>query len=134
MMPDAQQTPSHRHVTRSLLFAAGGLFLTAAALAVVKPSAPPEPVFQARQTLNLAPLGAIDTRQAKPYVASTRIRRGDTVADLLDRLGVDEDGLLAFLTHDASARSIYKLYPGRTIEVALDDHNDLVWLRYVHTP
>ncbi|CAM5199025.1 Murein DD-endopeptidase MepM/ murein hydrolase activator NlpD OS=Castellaniella defragrans OX=75697 GN=HNR28_003445 PE=4 SV=1 [Castellaniella defragrans] len=136
MMPDAQQTRPHSHVTRSLLFAAGGLFLTAAALAVVKPSAPPEPVFQARQTLDLSPLGATTKAPLSqaPFIASTRIRRGDTVSDLLDRLGVNENGLLAFLTHDSSARSIYKLYPGRLIQAALDDQNNLVWLRYSHTP
>jgi murein DD-endopeptidase MepM/ murein hydrolase activator NlpD len=134
MMPDAQQTHAHRHITRSLLFAAGGLFLTAAALAVVQPtSAPPTPAFQARQTLDLPPMSATPRRDA-PFVASTRIRRGDTVSDLLGRLGVNEDGLLAFLTHDQSAHSIYKLYPGRTIEAALDDRNNLVWLRYAHTP
>ena len=58
MMPEAHPPQHRRHITRSLLFAAGGLFLTAAALAVVRPSAPPEPVFQARQTLDLPPLDA----------------------------------------------------------------------------
>lgn len=134
MMPEAHQPQRHRHVTRSLLFAAGGLFLTAAALAVVQPSAPPEPVFQARQTLDLPPLGGPANHDAAPYIASTRIRRGDTVADLLNRLGVNENGLLAFLTHDERARSIYKLYPGRTVQAALDDRGRMVWLRYAHTP
>ncbi|WP_424265204.1 peptidoglycan DD-metalloendopeptidase family protein [Castellaniella sp.] len=133
MMPDAHQTQRHRHITRSLLFAAGGLFLTAAALAVVKPTAPPEPIFQARQTLDLPPMGH-DAHNAAPYIASTRIRRGDTVSDLLHRLGVSEDGLLTFLTHEESARSIYKLYPGRTVQAALDDQGNMVWLRYAHTP
>ena len=134
MMPDDQQTHSPRHFTRSLLIAAGGLFLTAAALAVVAPSAPPEPVFHARQTLDLPPMGTATSATPAPFIASTRIRRGDTVSDLLARLGVNEDGLLTFLTHDDSARSIYKLYPGRTIEAALDSQNNLVWLRYSHTP
>ncbi len=134
MMPEAHQPQPHRrHVTRSLLIAAGGLFLTAAALAVVKPSPPPEPVFQARQTLDLPPLGIL-AHDSAPYVATTRIRRGDTVSDLLRRLGVNEDGLLTFLTHDPGARSIYKLYPGRTVRAALDDQGNMVWLRYVHTP
>jgi murein DD-endopeptidase MepM/ murein hydrolase activator NlpD len=133
MMPDAHQTQRHRHITRSLLFAAGGLFLTAAALAVVKPTTPPEPIFQARQTLDLPPMGA-DLHSSKPYIASTRIRRGDTVSDLLNRLGISEDGLLTFLTHEESARSIYKLYPGRTVQAALDDQGNMVWLRYAHTP
>ncbi|MFC4296581.1 peptidoglycan DD-metalloendopeptidase family protein [Castellaniella hirudinis] len=134
MMPEAHQPPRRRHVTRSLLFAAGGLFLTAAALAVVQPSPPPEPVFQARQTLDLPPLDARANHDAAPYIASTRIRRGDTVADLLNRLGINENGLLAFLTHDARARSIYKLYPGRTVQAALNDQGRMVWLRYAHTP
>lgn len=134
MMPEAHQPPRRRHVTRSLLFAAGGLFLTAAALAVVQPSPPPEPVFQARQTLDLPPLGAQASHDAAPYIASTRIRRGDTVADLLNRLGINENGLLTFLTHDARARSIYKLYPGRTVQAALNDQGRMVWLRYAHTP
>ncbi len=133
MMPEAHQTQRHRHITRSLLFAAGGLFLTAAALAVVKPATPPEPVFQARQTLDLPPMGRI-AHNAAPYIASTRIRRGDTVADLLHRLGIREDGLLTFLTHDDSARSIYKLFPGRSVQAALDDQGNLQWLRYAHTP
>ncbi|WP_368643502.1 peptidoglycan DD-metalloendopeptidase family protein [Castellaniella ginsengisoli] len=135
MTPEATQPQYRRHITRSLLFAAGGLFLTAAALAVVQPSAPPEPVFQARQTLDLPPL---DTQAGHhdeaPYIASTRIRRGDTVAELLNRLGVKENGLLAFLTHDERARSIYKLYPGRSVQAALDDQGRMVWLRYAHTP
>ncbi|WP_407932586.1 peptidoglycan DD-metalloendopeptidase family protein [Castellaniella denitrificans] len=134
MMPEAHPPQRRRHITRSLLFAAGGLFLTAAALAVVQPSAPPEPAFQARQTLDLPPLNARSDQKAAPYIASTRIRRGDTVSDLLNRLGVNEDGLLAFLTHDERARSIYKLYPGRTVQAALDDQGRMVWLRYAHTP
>src|SRR5690606_35080958 len=44
------------------------------------------------------------------------------------------DGLLPFLIQDKGARSIYKLYPGRTLQAALDDQGSLVWLRYAHTP
>jgi murein DD-endopeptidase MepM/ murein hydrolase activator NlpD len=134
MMPEANPPHRHRHVTRSLLFAAGGLFLTAAALAVVQPPPQPEPIFQARQTLDLPPLDARTGHDTQPYIASTRIRRGDTVADLLNRLGVNENGLLTFLTHDEHARSIYKLYPGRTVQAGLDAQGNMVWLRYAHTP
>ena len=134
MTPEAHPPHRRRHLTRSLLFAAGGLFLTAAALAVVKPGPQPEPVFQARQTLDLPPLDTHTDEDAQPYIASTRIRRGDTVADILNRLGVREDGLLAFLTHDEHARSIYKLYPGRTVQAGLDEQGRMVWLRYAHTP
>ena len=134
MTPEAHQPHRRRHLTRSLLFAAGGLFLTAAALAVVKPGPQPDPVFQARQTLDLPPLDTHTDEDTQPYIASTRIRRGDTVADILNRLGVRADGLLAFLTHDKNARSIYKLYPGRTVQAGLDGQGRMVWLRYAHTP
>lgn len=124
-----------KHITRSLLIAAAGLFITAAALAVVKPSAPPEPLYEARQTLDLQPLAkATAADNTAPFIAETRIQRGDTVAALLQRLGVDEDGLLPFLIHDKGARSIYKLYPGRVVQAALDDQGSMVWLRYGHTP
>uniref|UniRef100_UPI00333F6B84 M23 family metallopeptidase n=1 Tax=Castellaniella defragrans TaxID=75697 RepID=UPI00333F6B84 len=124
------------HVTRSLLIAAGGIFITAAALAVVKPTAPPEPLYEARRTLDLHPLEnpRAASNEKAPFIAETRIQRGDTVAALLQRLGIDEKGLLTFLVHDKDARTIYKLYPGRMVQAALDDQGSLVWLRYAHTP
>lgn len=69
-----------------------------------------------------------------PFVSETRIRRGDTLAAVLQRLDAYDPGLLAFLTQDSGARSIYKLYPGRTVRAATDDQGNLAWLRYVHTP
>lgn len=68
-----------------------------------------------------------------PYVSETRIRRGDTVASVMQRLGLDDPKLLTFLTQDASARSFYKLYPGRPVQAATDGHGKLAWMRYVHT-
>lgn len=134
MMPDANQTPRHRHITRSLLLAAGGLFLTAAALAVVKPNTPPEPIYQAKTILDLPPVNASADNKPAPYIAATRIHRGDTLAELLQRLGVNEKGLLPFLTHNEDARSIYKLYPGRIVKAALDADGNMQWFRYIHTP
>ncbi|MFA7438967.1 peptidoglycan DD-metalloendopeptidase family protein [Castellaniella sp.] len=135
MMPYTHHTPRRRHITRNLLLAASGLFLTAAALAVVQPPAPPPgPLIEARTSLDLAIDDMLVQRHHTPYITSTRIRRGDTVVDVLRRLEIDEDGLLAFLTTDKNARSIYKLYPNRNVRAALDDAGRLVWLRYLHTP
>ncbi|WP_269496694.1 M23 family metallopeptidase [Castellaniella sp. S9] len=134
-MTTEDHQPRRKHITRSLLIAAGGLFITAAALAVVKPSAPPEPVYEAHRTLDLRPLDEpVAAADEAPFITETRIRRGDTVAAVLQRLGVDEDGLLPFLIQNKGARSIYKLYPGRVLQAALDDAGSLVWLRYAHTP
>src|SRR3546814_19207146 len=45
-----------------------------------------------------------------------------------------EQGLMRFLIQDKDARSIYKLYPGRTIEAGLNNDGSMAWLRYDHTP
>ena len=132
---DTPQTPRGSHWLRnSLVLVSLALFAGAGALAVVKPPETPA-IYEAKQTLALPspfpePLGNV----SGPYVSETHIRRGDTLAALLQRLRVKEKDLQQFLTHDKEARSIYKLYPGRSIQVGLDADGQLVWLRYNHTP
>lgn len=132
---DENSHATRHRITKSLIIAAAGLFITAAALAVVKPPEPTLPTYQALQTLDLAPIHALsgDARPA-PFIAETRIRRGDTMAAVLQRLNVSDQGLQPFLVQNKDARSIYKLYPGRVVQAALDDRGALVWLRYTHTP
>lgn len=123
-----------RFIPKSLLIMALGLFAGAAAIAVVKPQEEPV-IYQASQALELpagvTPLGQLSTQ---PFIHETRIRRGDTLAALLQRLNVNAPDLQAFLTHNKEAHSIYKLYPNRALQVALDSDNQLLWLRYLHTP
>src|SRR3546814_6785435 len=69
-----------------------------------------------------------------PFISETQIRRGDTLAALLQRLRIQERGLQPFLVQNKDARSIYKLYPGRSVQAALDNDGKLIWLRYNHTP
>ena len=142
-------TPSYRDILRarqknrhffrnSFVLIALALFATAAALAVVKPPEMPA-TYEAHERLQLPvpfpePLGQNYTPSAAPFVSETQIRRGDTLAVLLQRLQVHEKGLQQFLVHDEAARSVYKLYPGRTMQAALDAEGKLVWLRYNHTP
>lgn len=124
-----------RHFFRNgLVLVALGLFATAAALAVVKPTEAPV-IYQARETLALPDLAPVSAQlEAAPFISETTIRRGDTLAALLQRLQVQEPGLQQFLVQNEDARSIYKLYPGRTIQAAMNDQGRLVWLRYNHTP
>ncbi|MYN14116.1 peptidoglycan DD-metalloendopeptidase family protein [Pusillimonas sp. TS35] len=124
----------HHFFRNGLVLVAMGLFAGAGALAVVKPPEPPA-IFQARQVLDLPAITTLSPSHASaPFISETQIRRGDTLAALLQRLRINEPGLQKFLTHDTSARSIYKLYPGRTVQAALNNDGDLVWLRYNHTP
>jgi murein DD-endopeptidase MepM/ murein hydrolase activator NlpD len=124
-----------RHLFRNgFVLVALGLFGGAAALAVVQPPEAPV-VYQARETLVLPQLQALTAAtESAPFISETTIRRGDTLAALLQRLQVEEPGLQQFLIQNEDARSIYKLYPGRTIQAALNGEGRLVWLRYKHTP
>jgi len=122
-----------------MLVTAVGLFVTAAAIGMVRPEEkkPAPAQEQVHADIVLAPeslLIAGDDANAPPYIAETRIESGDRVADVLARLDVSAPGLLAFLTVDASARSIYKLYPGRAVQAATDSVGRFLWLRYLHTP
>lgn len=133
-------TTSRRGKTfrRALLAAAVGLFGAAAALGMVQ--APDDytdmpPQRQVRDVLDISSADMqVGESGSHPYISETRIRPGDTLAAILSRLGVSEPGLQAFLTQDESARSIYRLYPGRSVQAAVDADGKLVWLRYVHTP
>lgn len=121
-------------IQKSLLVLAFGLFAGAAAIAVVQPKNEPI-IYQASTALDLpAGVTPLQASNPEPFIHETRIRRGDTLAGLLQRLQIQAPGLQQFLTHDKSARSIYKLYPGRAIQAALTDTNELIWLRYIHTP
>ena len=129
----AHRKPFH-FVRKGLLMLALGLFGTAGALAVVQPPEKPV-VYTEHSVLPLPELGGVsDAVTSDPFISETVIRRGDTLAALLQRLHVQEPGLQAFLVQEPAARSIYKLYPGRVIRAALDHEGRLVSLRYDHTP
>lgn len=129
-------TPKKRSkiIQKSLLTLALGLFVGAAAIAVVPPAQEPTPEIYHTSTILEAPVIKALQTGSEPYVHQTSIRQGDTLAAILKRLEVNEPGLQHFLTYEEAARSIYKLYPGRTIQVSLDADNKLQWLRYNHTP
>lgn len=129
-------TPPQRPkvVQKTLLTIALGLFVGAGALAVVPPAQDPMPEINYASTVLEPPIIKSLQDQTGPFVQQTSIRQGDTLAAILKRLEVNEPDLQHFLTYDEAARSIYKLYPGRTIQVSLDENNKLEWLRYNHTP
>src|SRR5690606_25197164 len=113
-------------------------FAGAAALGMVqqpdRTELPPQRQIQSVLSLEPTDVSVSATDSAAPYISETRIRPGDTLASVLQRLEVDAPGLQRFLTQSPDARSIYKLYPGRSVQAATDAEGNLVWLRYVHTP
>ncbi|WP_459616882.1 peptidoglycan DD-metalloendopeptidase family protein [Bordetella sp. 2513F-2] len=124
-------------VSRALAVTALGLFAAAAALGMVqqpdRTELPPSRLVHSPLPLEAGQY-QVSAADSAPYITETRIRRGDTLASVLQRLELDAPGLQQFLTHDPSARSIYKLYPGRSMQAATDGAGNLVWLRYIHTP
>jgi murein DD-endopeptidase MepM/ murein hydrolase activator NlpD len=91
--------------------------------------------------LNIVPLPAqpepVQVEQAPrdiPYISETRIRPGDTLATVLRRLDISSPELLNYLTREPKARSIYRLFVGRSVQAATNDNGDLLWVRYYHTP
>ncbi len=77
--------------------------------------------------LNLADQGVYTF---DPLVAEERIRRGDTLVGLLERMGVNTAGLATFLGQDKTARSLVNLRAGRVLTVQQTADGDLQWLRY----
>jgi len=60
-----------------------------------------------------------------------RIQRGDTVAGLLARLGVEDPEAVQFLRTTRDARSLYQLAPGRIVRAHTGADGRLLSLRYM---
>jgi murein DD-endopeptidase MepM/ murein hydrolase activator NlpD len=67
---------------------------------------------------------------ADPLVAEEKIRRGETLVDILSRLGVNTQGLSMFIRQDPVAKQLTNLRAGRVLSVQQNAAGELVWLRY----
>lgn len=124
---------------RFLTLCAFGLFGAAAAVGMVSQNPDDHAAPEVRHIVEQLPLptptlAAPASASDALYVREERIQRGDSVASMLSRLEVSDAALQRFLVQEPAARSIYQLYPGRSVQVATDDSGELRWLRYVHTP
>ena len=70
---------------------------------------------------------------AERYYHSERIQRGDTVATLLQRLNVNDTAAFNFLRTEPSARAIFQLRPGRSVQAVTDADGGLYSLRYLYS-
>lgn len=68
------------------------------------------------------------------FVTEERVRRGDTIAALLTRLGVSDADAEKFLLTAPAARALRQLRPGRLIQARTDEDGGLRWLRYAQGP
>jgi len=63
------------------------------------------------------------------YVHQERMQRGDTIAALLKRLGVDDPDAQSFIVRNPTARGLFNLAPGQTVQAETDDSNLLLSLQ-----
>ena len=76
-----------------------------------------------------------ETPTVQQFANQERVLRGDTVAGLVARLGIADQGALAFLRADPVGRQIFRqLIPGRTMQAETDGNGGLVSLRYFVGP
>ncbi len=64
------------------------------------------------------------------YWREERVRRGDTIGELLARAGIGDARLRALVHADPVARPLYQLRPGQAVRVATDRDGGLLELRF----
>lgn len=67
--------------------------------------------------------------QQQHYVKEEKIQRGDSLATLMQRLGVDDVNATQFLKTDAIARNVMQAKAGKSIRAKTSDEGSLEWLR-----
>ena len=65
------------------------------------------------------------------YWRDERIESGDTVAKVLDRLGVSAEETTRFLHNPEATRALAQIKPGRRIQAQTSDAGELLWLRHI---
>jgi murein DD-endopeptidase MepM/ murein hydrolase activator NlpD len=77
------------------------------------------------------PASAPVAGSATTFWRSERIQRGDTIAELLRRLNVDDPAASDYLRRDRSAESLQRLPAGKEVQAETDDSGALLALRYL---
>jgi len=135
--PVAYDDPAHsRNWERRTQLVAGVaailMLCMAAAMAMTPHSAYDDPEAPRQQaSLRLPDLNdqlARLTDARATYIREEPLQRGDTIASLLKRLGVDDPDAQAFIRGNAAARHLFDLEPGRIVQAEADQDKLLVSL------
>lgn len=103
----------------------------AAGVAPMAPDASNLPVKSLVQELELPSLSeqiAALNPAAQNYVSEERVRPGDTLATLLNRLGVQDEAAAGFIKTDRTANGVLQLKAGKRIQVQTSASGALQWL------
>lgn len=80
----------------------------------------------------LTPVPAATEADTQTFWRETRVQRGDTVAGILARLGVDDPDVITFLNTSPEARTLFQLTPGRTLRAQTDAEGALITLQLLN--
>ncbi len=128
-------SPLHARRRKQLIASVGTVFTLgmAAAMGVAPRTAFDDPLApRVNESLRMPDMRAqLEqlTDAENVYVRQERMQRGDTIATLLRRLGVDDPDAQAFIIRNPTARALFSLTPGQTVQAEMDDNNLLVSLQ-----
>lgn len=120
-----------RHFTAGALVASASLFGMVAAFGTAPDSA--EIREYQRVVVEQLPLalGAIQTTETNSFVREERIQRGDTVAALLSRLGVQDEKAFGFLRQQPDTQPLFRqLRPGKIVTAHTSETGELLALTF----
>lgn len=122
---------------KARIMSAGAIFLAvcafgAAGVAPLAPDASDLPVKSVAQDLmlpNLEDQIAALQQDDQQFIHEERVRAGDTLAALLNRLGVDDQQAVQFIKTDKTARAVMQLKTGKRVQAQTGENGELQWLR-----
>jgi murein DD-endopeptidase MepM/ murein hydrolase activator NlpD len=76
---------------------------------------------------------ADDSISTTAYWRDERIEPGDTVASVLNRLGVSSEETARFLRNHEATRALAQIKPGKRIQAQTTDAGELLWLHHINT-
>ncbi|MDO9217082.1 MAG: M23 family metallopeptidase [Lacisediminimonas sp.] len=113
---------------KNRIVAAASVFLAlcafgAAGVAPMAPDAADLPVRSVQEDLNLPSLAqqiAQFTPEPQIFISEEKVRSGDTLATLLQRLGVSDEAAATYIKSDSRARALMQLRPGRRVQASVN--------------
>jgi hypothetical protein len=103
--------------------------LAAAPSAVELDALRSQPVIESIAAPPIADQVAELVRQEDSFVREDRVQRGETLAALLERLGIADAAAAAFIRTDPSARPLARIAPGRFVQANINAQGRLNWLK-----
>ncbi len=88
---------------------------------------------EVRQTLVLPPFEE-PTPANSEYRFSEKVQKGDSVAALMQRLGINDKAAFMYLRTSPEAKVLFQLRPGRTVQAITNGGGEMRSLVYLHSP